>query len=165
LKRPIETEKVRVRRPSFILFAWLLVFGGGCRTVTPFPPADFSAPGWHVQQGQAVWKFSPGRPELTGDLLLATNRNGDFFIQFSKTPFPLATAQVSGDQWRIELGADKYSRQGRGAAPNRFAWFELPRTLLDPNIGGDWQFIRIEANSWRLENSHSGETLEGEFFP
>jgi hypothetical protein len=165
LKRPIETEKVRVRRPVFILFTWLLVFGGGCRTATPLPPADFSAPGWHVQQGQAVWKFSPGSPELTGDLLLATNVNGNFFIQFSKTPFPLATAQVAGDEWRIELGADKYSRQGRGPAPNRFAWFELPRALLEPNPGGDWQFVRLETNSWRLKNSHTGETLEGGFFP
>jgi hypothetical protein len=44
-------------------------------------------------------------------------------------------------------------------------WFQLPRTLRDPNAGGNWQFIRIETNSWRLENPRTGETLEGEFFP
>jgi hypothetical protein len=160
-----ETESVRVRCPIFILSALALIFCAGCRTSHPMPPADFSAPGWQVQQGQIVWKPLQNRPELAGDLMLATNVNGDFFLQFSKMPFPLATAQVSGDQWQIEFGADKYSWHGYGTPPTRFAWFQLPRVLRDPNIGGNWQFIRIETNSWRLENSRTGETLEGEFFP
>jgi len=74
----------------FIYFALLLILGAGCRTANPLPPADFSAPGWRVQQGQAVWKPSASRPELAGDLLLATNVNGNMFIQFSKMPFPVA---------------------------------------------------------------------------
>lgn len=131
----------------------------------PLPPADFSAPGWHVQQGQAVWKPSASRPEIAGDLLLATNVNGNFFIQFSKIPFPLATAQVSGGQWQIEFGADQYSWHGRGAPPSRFGWFQLPPALRAANVGGNWQLTRSETNSWRLQNSHTGETLEGEFFP
>lgn len=137
----------------------------GCRTAQPLPPADFSAPGWRVQQGQAVWKPSASRPELTGDLLLATNVNGNFFIQFSKMPFPLATAQVSGGQWQIEFGADQYSWHGNGPPPNRFGWLQLPRALLGTSIGSNWKFTRVETNSWRLENPRTGETLEGEFFP
>src|SRR5476651_2782659 len=101
----------------------------GCRTTPPLPPADFSAPGWRVQQGQAIWKPSSSRPELAGDLLLATNVNGNFFIQFSKIPFPMATAQISGDQWQIEFGASEFSWRGHGALPNRFSWFQLPRAL------------------------------------
>ena len=97
-----------MHRPIFILSGLVLVLCAGCRTTPPLPPADFSAPGWHVQQGQAVWKPSQSRPELAGDLLLATNVNGNFFLQFSKMPFPLATARVSGDRWQIEFGADKY---------------------------------------------------------
>jgi hypothetical protein len=159
-----ETESVRVRRPIFILFLVALVVCAGCRTSHPMPPADFSAPGWQVQQGQVVWKPLQNHPELAGDLLLATNVNGDFFLQFSKMPFSLATAQVSGDQWQIEFGADKYSWHGHGTPPTRFAWFQLPHALRDPNDGGNWQFTRVETNSWRLENSHTGETLEGEFF-
>jgi hypothetical protein len=164
LKRPTETERLRVRRPIFILSSLLLIFCAGCRTNHPLS-ADFSAPGWHVQQGQAVWKPSQNRPELTGELLLATNENGNFFLQFSKMPFPLATAQVSGDQWQIEFGANIFSRHGHGLPPNRFVWFQLPRALRDTNIGGNWKFTRVETNLWRLENLHTSETLEGEFFP
>jgi hypothetical protein len=154
-----------VRRPITVLFALLLFFDIGCRTAGPLPPADFSAPGWHVRQGQALWKPAASRPELAGDLLLATNVNGNCFIQFSKLPFPLVTAQVSGDQWQIEFGADKYSWHGHGTPPDRFGWFQLPHALRDPNIGGNWRFTRVETNSWRLENLHTDETLEGEIFP
>lgn len=143
----------------------LAILVAGCRTTPPLPPADFSAPGWRVQQGQAVWKPSSNRPELAGDLLLATNANGNFFIQFSKMPFPLATAQISGGCWQIEFGADKFSWHGRGTPPGRFAWFQLPPALLDANLNGNWKFNRVETDSWRLENPRTGETLEGEFFP
>jgi hypothetical protein len=165
LKLPVETEWVRLSRPLHSLTALVLIFCAGCHTAKPLPPADFSAPGWRVQQGQAVWKSLTGRPELAGDLLLATNLNGDFLIQFSKMPFPLATAQVAGGQWQIEFGADQYSWHGRGTPPNRFAWFQLPGALRDAKVGGSWQFTRVESNSWRLENSRTGEALEGEFFP
>src|SRR5271170_3103019 len=149
---------VRVSRPIFILSALMLVLCEGCHTTQPLPPADFPAPGWRVQQGQAVWKPSASRPELAGDLLLATNVNGNFFVQFSKIPFPLATAQVSGNQWQIEFGADKFSWHGHGTPPNRFGWFQLPRALRNANPGGNWKFIRVETDSWRLENSNTGET-------
>jgi hypothetical protein len=155
---------VRASRLIFIFSVLLLFFCAGCRTASPLPSADFSAPGWRVQQGQAVWKPAPDRPELAGDLLLATNVNGNCFLQFSKMPFLLATAQVSGNQWQIEFGGDKYSRHGRGTPPAHFAWFQLPRALRDENIGGNWRFIRVETNSWRLENPRTGEILEGEIF-
>jgi hypothetical protein len=143
----------------------IAVLAAGCRTAPPLPPADFSAPGWRVQQGQAVWKPSSSRPELAGDLLLATNANGNFFVQFSKIPFPLATAQMSGGQWQIEFGADRFSCHGNGTPPDRFVWFQLPQALLGENLHGDWHFQNAMTNSWRLENAHTGETLEGEFFP
>jgi hypothetical protein len=139
------------------------VFAVGCRT-TPLPSADFSTPGWSVFHGQAVWKSSSNRPELAGDLLLATNADGNCFIQFSKIPFPLATAQISGGQWQIEFGADRFSWHGRGTPPVRFSWFQLPRALLGENLDGNWQFKKATTNSWRLENPRTGETLEGEFF-
>jgi hypothetical protein len=148
-----------------VLLFLVVVFVAGCRTAPPLPPADFSAPGWRVQQGQAVWKPSSSRPEFAGDLLLATNANGNFFVQFSKTPFPLATAQVSGGQWRIEFGANSFSWHGRGAPSDRFAWFQLPHALLDASVGGNWRFTRPETNSFRMENPHTGETLEGFLSP
>jgi hypothetical protein len=165
LRRPVEAETVFVRRPNFILAFLLLAIFTGCRTAPPLPPADFSAPGWRVQQGQAVWKPSSDRSELAGDLLLATNADGNFFIQFSKMPFPLVTAQISGDQWQIEFGADKDTWHGSGAPPERFAWFQLPRALLGANPGDNWKFSSVENNSWQLENPRTGEILEGEFSP
>jgi hypothetical protein len=149
-------------RASFLLALVLCV---SCRTTSCLPPVDFSAPGWGVQQGQAVWKPAKKRPEFAGDLLLATNANGNFFVQFSKNPFPLATAQISGDRWQIEFGADEHAWHGRGAPPDRFVWFQLPRALLAENLSRDWQFERVTTNAWRLANPRTGETLEGKFFP
>ncbi len=136
-----------------------------CRTTCRLPPADFSAPGWRVQQGQAVWQPAINRPELAGDLLLATNADGDYFVQFSKNPFTLVTAQISGDRWQIEFGADEHAWRGRGAPPDHFLWFQLPRALLAGNVSPNWQFERVTTNAWRLANPRTGETLEGTFFP
>ena len=111
---------------------WLLaLFCVSCRTATPLPPADLSAPGWHIQQGQAIWKPPGHRPEMTGDLLLATNANGNFFLQFTKDPFPLASAEVLDGRWQISFGVDEQAWRGQGEPPARFAWFQLPSALLD----------------------------------
>jgi hypothetical protein len=136
-----------------------------CRSGSPMPPADFSAPGWQVRQGQAVWKPSKKRPELAGDLLLATNANGNYMIQFTKTPFTLATARVSDGGWQIEFGAGRFSWRGRGIPPRRFVWFQLPCALADSAPDRPWKFTRKADDSWRLENPRTGESLEGVFFP
>lgn len=154
-----------MRRPTFILPTLLMMICAGCLTGPPLPPANFSAPGWGVQQGQAIWKPSPHRPEIAGDLLLATNADGNFFIQFSKMPFPVVTAQVAGDQWQIEFGADKYSWHGHGPPPQRFGWFQLPGALAGGKTAGNWHWENGTTNFWRLNNPRSGEILEGEFFP
>jgi hypothetical protein len=152
------------RRGGWGLLSALLVCAG-CGTAGPLPPADFSAPGWQVQSGQAVWHPPADRPELAGDLLLATNADGNCFIQFSKMPFPLVTARISGDRWEIEFGAHEHTWHGTGAPPDRFAWFQLPGALLGANPPGSWRFARLAGQSWRLENSRTGEKLEGVFSP
>lgn len=136
-----------------------------CRTAPPLPPADLSAPGWRVLQGQAVWQPPGNRPELTGDLLLATNANGNFFVQFTKDPFPLVTAEALDGRWQISFGADDHAWRGQGAPPSRFGWFRLPPALLDGKTSGNWRFENMTTNSWRLENLRTGETVEGAFFP
>jgi hypothetical protein len=148
---------------GFILL--LALPGAGCRTTKPLPPLDLSAPGWRVQQGQAVWKPPQNRPELAGDLVLATNTNGNFFIQFSKTPFPLATAEWNNHEWEIQFGTDEYVWRGSGDPPERFLWFQLPRALAGEELNDGWKFERGFGNLWHLENSRTGETLAGEFFP
>ena len=149
--------------------AWLpLVIAfltAGCKTAPSPPAADFSALGWRVQHGQAVWKPSAQRPEFAGDLLLATNANGNFFAQLTKDPFPLVTAESMDGQWQIEFGADEHPWRGHGAPPERFVWFQLPRALLGEPLASNWHFITVNNNSWRLENTRTGEILEGGFFP
>jgi hypothetical protein len=151
------------------LNSWPLILvvalGAGCGSAVRLPPVNLSEPGWRAQQGQAVWKPPGPRPEIAGDLLLATNANGEFFVQFSKTPFTVATAEALGGSWQIQFGANKYHRSGRGAPPERFAWFELPRALAGSTPGPRWKFEREPDGEWRLENARSGETLEGRFFP
>ena len=136
-----------------------------CRTGPPLPPADLSGPGWQVRQGQAVWKPTKSRPELAVDLLLATNGSGNCFIQFTKTPFTLATAQVMNGAWQIDFGAGKFVWRGRGAPPKRFGWFQLPRALSSARLDPPWIFTRKPDDSWRLENPATGEFLEGVLFP
>ncbi len=118
-----------------------------------------------MQHGQAVWKPPGNRPELAGELLLATNVNGDCFIQFSKNPFPMATAQIKGDRWQIELGAGDYVRRGEGQPPGYFAWFQLPRALAGARLERGWQFEHVSTNSWRLENRRTGESVAGYVAP
>jgi hypothetical protein len=135
-----------------------------CRTAIPLPPADFSSPGWRVRQGQAVWKPPGNRPELAGDLLLAVNTNGNFVVQFSKTPFALASVQVADGRWQIEFGAGQHSWRGKGAPPARFLWFQLSRVLAGTPPRAPWKFTPQTDGPWRLENPGTGEFLEGRLF-
>jgi hypothetical protein len=152
-----------IRRIAGGVLPFVMLLCVSCRTFTPLPPADLSAPGWTVLQGQAAWKPPNQHLDLAGDLLLATNINGDCFVQFSKTPFPLVMARVSGDQWQIQFGVDQNSWHGHGTPPSRFGWFILPRALRGEPPGGGWQF-EGDASSWDFYNSHTSETLEGRFF-
>ena len=111
-----------------------------------------------------MWKPNQFRPELAGELILATNTNGDCLVEFTKTPFALASARQCDDRWRVEFGAGRHAWQGRGPAPRQFSWFELPRALAGDELSRGWRFTRTN-NSWRLANGRSGEWLEGAFLP
>lgn len=143
----------------------LSLLSTSCRSIPLLPPADFSAPGWRVIQGQAVWKPPNSKTELAGELLFATNCNGNVFVQFSKTPFPLATAQVASGRWQIEFGTGGRSWRGSGKPPVNVVWFQLPRTLAGGGVARGWRFKSAATNTWHLENFRTGETLEGELFP
>lgn len=148
-----------------VLLALALTLCVSCRIGPPLPPADFSTPGWQVHQGQAVWKPTKKRPELAGDLLLATNANGDYMVQFTKSPLILATAQVSDESWQIDFGAGLHVFRGRGHPPKRFSWFQLPRALAGRGVQRPWKLTQHSDGSWRLENSRTGESLEGFISP
>ena len=158
----------RIVGPAHLLcvsIALLACLSVSCRSIPPLPPADLSNPGWQIQQGQAVWRPTKNRPELAGEILLATNSAGGFFAQFSKTPFTLATAQVMDGTWQIEFGAGEHVWRGRGEPPARFVWFQLPRAFAGKSLSQHWKFNQAETNFWRFESRRTGETLEGSFAP
>ncbi len=134
-----------------------------CQTLGPhLSPANLQEPGWTVHQGQAVWHLPKGGREIAGDVLLATRQDGESFVQFSKTPFTLVTAQSNAQGWRAEFPPQNKHYSGRGAPPKRLLWLYLPRALSGKSLpkGFSW---RQDANGWRLENKASGESLEGYF--
>ncbi len=158
-----------------------------CQSIAPrLPPANLSESGWTIHLGQAVWHLpkthaalaspkaavaapatslshvSAGGREIAGDVLLATKPDSEVFIQFSKTPFTLVTAQSTAQAWRVEFPPQNKHYSGRGAPPKRLLWLYLPRALSNKTLpaGLSWH---EDTNGWRLANSVAGESLEGYF--
>lgn len=147
-----------------LLFPPLLLVSG-CRSAEQLPLVDLASPGWNLQHGQAVWKPRESKPELAGELVIGTNTVGDCFVQFTKTPFTLVTAQRVAARWQIEFGAGEFSRRGRGRSPTRCAWFVLPEALATGSVEVPWHFQSPTTGVWRLENTRTGEVLEGYLKP
>jgi hypothetical protein len=148
---------------SALLAAVVLVFCGGCQT----PQNLFTAtgPGWHVQQGQALWRPQRGLPEFGGDLVLASDDTERCLIQFDKTPMAILSAQTTTNQWLIKFPQRQMSFGGHGTGPTRFAWLYLPTALAGKPLPKPLHFERKPDGGWRLENSRTGETLEGFLSP
>jgi hypothetical protein len=151
---------LRHLRRFFYIPLCLAVFLG-CHTVPPLPQANFKEPGWNVKEGQAVWCRKKNEPELAGEFLLAT-RDDRAFVQFTKTPFPLLTAQKNAHSWELEIPTENRRYSGPGAPPKRIIWLQLPGLLAGqpPPKGWSWEF---SGNHWHLANSRTGETLDGYF--
>ncbi|HWQ93018.1 MAG TPA: hypothetical protein VN673_15175 [Clostridia bacterium] len=134
----------------------------GCRTVAPFPPADVTAPGWTLRQGQAVW--ATGRGEISGEVLLATRSHDRWLLQFSKPPFTILTAQIADNSWQIEFPPEGKRYSGRGTPPKRLPWVRLPGLLAGepPPRGWTWE---TNGGNWRLANPRRGTAIEGYFEP
>ena len=158
--------KARFSGPAFRLALIAIpMLAAGC--LTPSHPPLFTAtgPGWRVQEGQALWR--PGRqyPELGGELVMASDEDGRCLVQFAKTPLPLVTAQTTTHNWFIEFTPRRMSFGGHKPPPTRFAWLYLPAALSGGSLPAALRFQRKPDGGWRLENTHSGETLEGFLSP
>jgi len=149
---------------KYVFFILLLInLATGCRTIPSPPPIDFSAPGWKIRQGQAVWRRGSGK-DLAGELLLATNTNGNAFVQFAKPPITLLTAQSTPNSWLVRYPPNhKYS--GSGLPPSRLIWLYLPKFIGGAASTPLWKWERRDDDSWRLENRRTGESLEGYLSP
>jgi len=146
---------------------WLVsVLGcGACRTAAPLAAANLSEPGWTIREGQAVWRPKVEAPEIAGELLVATHRNGQTFLQFTKTPLPLVVARVTTNRWQIEFVTDHREFSGHGKPPSQFGWLHLARCVAGTAPPAKWRWEKFPDDRWRLENLISGETFEGFLTP
>lgn len=131
----------------------------GCSRLVSMPEVDLEQPGWIVWEGQALWTPRSGRPALAGDLIVARNRDGDVLISFSKPPFPIFTAQTSGNKWRIDFIDKGRSYSGFGRPPKKFVWFQLPGLLGGGSLKKPWKVERTAENEWLLTNPKTGEKI------
>ena len=144
-------------------FLLLLFLMGGCASTPQLAPADLSAPGWELRQGQAIWKPNTEAPDLVGDLVLATHREGSY-ISFSKT-LPIVTARWEGNQWEAHFAPQQKRYSGRGNPPKRIVWFNLLKGMEGREIPDDWIYTEGADNSIVVLNHRSGERLEVHFHP
>ena len=123
---------------------------------------NLAAPGWTVQEAQAVWRPKRAAPELIGELLVATNPDGSRLVQFSKQSLPLVTAQVATNGWNLSSPLRPGRFGGTHTPTCRVPWFQL--TELPPTNGPrarPWSLSRSTGGTWRLANESTGEFLEG----
>lgn len=149
------------RTAALAISALLPILISGCQT-GPLPQVNLSEPTWKVFQGQAVWRAKRGLPEIAGEILVAQKSDGESFVQFTKTPFPIALAQNTTNAWRLEFPTEKKSYRFRGKPPDRVVWFQLTHALSGETLKQPWTWTGSPEN-WRLENKSTGETLEGYF--
>ena len=138
-----------------------LALGSGCCSPRESDLFTTRGPGWRVQEGQALWRPRRAMPELGGDIVMASNADGRCVIQFTKTPLPLVLAQTSRTNWLIEFPPRQMGFKGRGSPPKRFAWLYLHAALEGDPLPPVFHFQRKPDGGWRLEDTHSGESVEG----
>ncbi len=139
----------------------VLMLPAGCRTAREAPLFTATGPGWRVREGQALWKAGRHFPELGGELVVASHADGRCVIEFSKTPMPLVLAQTSRTNWFVQFTSWRKSFNGRWPPPARLAWLYLPAALSGDALPSELRFRPKPDGGWRLENTRSGETVEG----
>jgi hypothetical protein len=156
----------QARRPLlWLALAAVALFVAGCHTSSQGRVLSISGPGWHTQEGQALWRPSRGRAEIGGELIMATGADGSCVMHFSKTPMPILLAQTTRTNWLIDFPARRLCFTGRGTPPTRLAWLYLPAALAGQPLPARFRFERKPEGGWRLENQRSGESLEGYLAP
>jgi hypothetical protein len=77
----------------------------------------------------------------------------------------ILNAQVTTNEWLISFPQRQMSFGGHGRGWTRFAWLYLPAALDGRQLPKDFRFERRTDDGWRLENSRTGETVEGFLAP
>jgi hypothetical protein len=144
----------------------VLLLSSGCQTATK-TLFTASGPGWRVQEGQALWRPGSGYPEIGGDLVMVSHEDGRCAIEFAKTPMSLVSAQTTRTNWLLQFPPQRRGFSGRWQPPVRFrfAWLYLHAALAGELLPPPLHFERKPDGGWRLENTRTGETLEGFLAP
>jgi hypothetical protein len=142
----------------------MLLCCAGCQTTTQ-SLFIASGPGWRVQEGQALWRPGKAAPELAGDLVLATHADGRSLVEFAKTPMSFVVVQTTRTNWLIRIPPRRMSFRGRNPPPARTAWLFLNAALAGEPLPAPFRFERKADGGWRLENTRSGESVEGYLGP
>ena len=151
------------RAPWVLLVAICCLALAACRT-TPPPVVDFSEPGWTPRAGQAVWRPRAGQPDVAGELLVAANADGRWWIEFSKPPLPLVVVMRDTAGWRLKSTIHGEFK-GRGTPPGHTAWLVLADCLAAKMPPRGWAFTAREGGAWELANAATGESLRGFLAP
>jgi hypothetical protein len=138
----------------------LLVFFCGCVHTPHGNLVTVSGPQWHVQQGQALWTPKKGAPQFGGDLVVAT-QDGSAFVQFSKTPLTIVTAELDPKHWLLRIPQMGKAYEGHRPAPTRTLWLYLTDALAGKRLPRHLHFQQEGNGNWRMENDKTGEILEG----
>lgn len=158
---------IRWIRPALVLTAqWvLLCFLVGCRTGPLMKSLVIDEKTWTVRRGQAVWQAGRNAPQIAGDLLVATNRDDQSVVHFTKAPFPTIIAQATPTQWQVQFFPERRTLSGPGQPPDEIVWFQLSRALAGIPVTPPWTFQTQNESGWQLKSSASGERLEGYLAP
>jgi hypothetical protein len=137
----------------------------GCRTA-PNPGINLQVgPDWRVRSGQAIWLPRPGRPELAGEIMLASGPAGESYLEFTKGPLPLVTAMRDGNGWSVKFPDANRAHAGRGKPPSQIAWLYLRQALMGENLPSALKFEQTADGNWELQNTRTGETMKGFLSP
>jgi hypothetical protein len=134
----------------------------GCATPRPFPAVDLASTGWQTRTGQAIWRPERAKPEIVGDLIVATHPVQGGYIQFSKA-LPIAEGQVRNDAWQIEFPPQNKRYAGRGSPPKQIVWLQLLAMLKGSDASANWRIEKSRENEWLMEERRTGERLEVHF--
>jgi hypothetical protein len=134
---------------------WLV----GCSRIVSLPEVDLDDPEWTVWEGQALWTPRSDLTTLAGDLIVARNPDGDVLVSFSKSPFPIFTAQTEGNMWRIDFIDKGRSYYGIGRPPQKFIWFQFPDLLEGGSPSKHWTVEEVAEREWSMVNRKTGETI------
>ncbi|HYE30415.1 MAG TPA: hypothetical protein VEH27_03230 [Methylomirabilota bacterium] len=140
-----------------LLFAILLA---ACATVPRFEPLDLNAGQWQTQHGHAVWTPESKKPEVTGEIIIATNPANDLMVQFSKNPFNIVTAQKRAGKWQLEYGPEGRRYSGPGEGPPRIIWLRLPELFKGSRPPLGWTVVERGPKTLLIEHPERGERLQ-----